>query len=99
MIPLRSDPRSGALVATFVLGGLLAPPLLIVGLIIWMVSRASRRSSSRAKPDVDPELAARFHELEEGILDANAADPQGSKKLATKRTAGSRRRGRPTGDQ
>jgi hypothetical protein len=89
LLPRRADPVAGALLGTIVLGALIAFPVLIVALIVWLVVRAAGTRSSPAKPDVDDEFGARFHELEEGILDANA----------TKRPEGSRRRRRPASDQ
>ena len=71
MIPKRADPVAGSLVATIVLGAVLALPVLIIALIVWMVVRAGRRSSSPGEPEVDAEFSSRFHDLEEGILDAD----------------------------
>ena len=71
MLPKRADPVAGSLVATIVLGALLALPVLIIALIVWIVVRAGRGSSSPAKVEMDPEFSSRFHALEEGILDAD----------------------------
>jgi hypothetical protein len=98
LLPTRANPVAGALVATIVFALFLAPPVLILGVIVWLVVRAIRSSSLPAKPEMDAELSARFHELEESILNANAVDTQG-KKLARKRPAGSRRRGRQVRDR
>jgi len=65
-----TEPAAGAFAATIVLCTFLAPPVLLVALMVWLVVRASRRAASRRKPE-DPELKARFHELEEGILNPN----------------------------
>jgi hypothetical protein len=71
MLPKRADPVAGSLVATIVLGAFLALPVLILALIVWMVVRAGRRSSSPGNAEMDPEFSSRFHDLEEGILDAD----------------------------
>jgi hypothetical protein len=97
LLPIRADPVAGALAATLVVAALLAPPVLALGLIVWLV-RGARSSSLPAKPEVDTELSARFHELEESILNANPVDTQG-KKIGTKRPAGSQRRGRLVRDR
>lgn len=97
MLPRRADPVAGALVGTFVLAALLALPVLILALIVWIVVRASR-TASPPRPEVDADFSSRFHELEEGILDANGRDAPGTKSTA-KRPARSRRRGRPVSDQ
>jgi hypothetical protein len=76
---------AGALIATIVFALFVAPPVLILSLVVWMVVRASRSSPSPAKADVDEELSTRFHELEESILNANSPDTQG-KRLARNRT-------------
>jgi hypothetical protein len=81
LLPKRFDPVAGALVGTIVLVALLATPVLILALIVWIVVRAAR---NRPKPEGDAEFSSRFQELEEGILDANAADAKG-KKLARRR--------------
>lgn len=86
MLPKRADPVAGALVATIVFAALLVPPVLILALIVWLVLRA-RRNTSLRKPEVDSEFSSRFHELEEGILDANVANANG-KKRGRKRTEG-----------
>jgi hypothetical protein len=85
LLPLRANPVAGALIATIVFALFVAPPVLILGLVVWMVVRASRSSPSPAKPDVDEELSTRFHELEESILNANSPDTQG-KRLERNRT-------------
>jgi hypothetical protein len=54
-----------------VLGAFLALPVLIIALIVWILVRAGRSSSSPGKPEMDPEFSSRFHTLEEGILDAD----------------------------
>jgi hypothetical protein len=89
---------AGALAATIVVAAFLAPPVLVLGLIVWIVARAARSSSLPAKPEVEKELSARFHELEESILNPNVVDTQG-KKLGIKRPAGSQRRGRLVRDR
>ena len=81
MLPKRADPVAGALIGTIVLAALLATPLLIVALIVWTVVRAGRNAP---QPEDDSGFTSRFQELEESILDANAADAPG-KKLARKR--------------
>ncbi|HXM72938.1 MAG TPA: hypothetical protein VN940_06910 [Candidatus Dormibacteraeota bacterium] len=81
MLPKRADPVAGALFGTIVLAALLATPVLILALIVWMVVRAARNTP---KPEGDSEFSSRFQELEEGILDANPADAPG-KKLVRKR--------------
>ena len=68
---MRAEPVAGAFVATIVVCALLAPPVLILALIIWLAVRASRSSSSRSSHEVDPEFSARFRKLEEGILKIN----------------------------
>jgi hypothetical protein len=71
---MRAEPVAGAFVATIVLCALLATPVLVVALIIWIMVRASGASSSRPWPEVDAEFSARFHELEQGVLDAGPAE-------------------------
>ena len=85
MLPLRANPVAGALIATIVFAALLAAPVLILGLVVWLFVRASRSSPSPAKADVDEVLSTRFHELEESILNANSPDTQG-KRPARNRT-------------
>lgn len=85
MLPLRANPVAGALIATIVFAALLAPPVLILGLVVWLVVRTSRSSPAPVKPDLDEELSTRFHELEESILNANSPDTQG-KRLGRNRT-------------
>jgi hypothetical protein len=86
LLPKRADPVSGTLVGTIVLGAFLALPVLIIALIVWIVVRAGRRSSSPGKPEMDPEFSSRFHDLEDGILDANAkARPKGSRRWRPRR--------------
>ena len=68
---MSAEPAAGAFVATIVLCAVLAPPVLILALIIWLAVRASRSSSSPSSQVVDPEFNARFRKLEEGILKTN----------------------------
>jgi hypothetical protein len=79
MLPKRADPIFGALLGTLVLVAFLAPPLLILALIVWLVVRAERKSSQRAKPDADADFTARFHELEKSIADADTVDHRAKK--------------------
>jgi hypothetical protein len=74
MLPKRADPVAGSLLATIVLGAFLALPVLILALIVRLVVRAVRSSSSPANSEVETEFSSRFHELEEGILDASAGE-------------------------
>ncbi|HEV2027560.1 MAG TPA: hypothetical protein VGS16_03390 [Candidatus Dormibacteraeota bacterium] len=76
---MRAESVAGAFVATIVLCAFLAPPVLILALIVWLMVRASRSSSSRLKPEVDPAFSARFHGLEQGILNANVVDAKDKK--------------------
>ncbi len=85
MLPKRADHVAGSFVATIVFGALLALPVLIVALLVWILVRAGRSSSPPGKPEADAEFSSRFHELEDSILDAKA----------TKRPIASRRRRRP----
>jgi hypothetical protein len=85
LLPLRANPVAGALIATIVFAAIVALPALILGLIVWIVVRASRNSSSPAQTEGDEELSSRFQELEESILDANSADTPG-RRLARNRT-------------
>ena len=78
MLPLRANPVAGALIGTIVFAAVVALPVVILGLIVWILVRASR-SSSPAKAEVDEELSTRFHELEESILDSNAPGTQGKR--------------------
>ncbi len=66
---MRAEPVAGALLATIVLCALLATPVLIVALTVWVIVRASQGSSSRPRAEVDTEFANRFHELELSVLD------------------------------
>jgi hypothetical protein len=68
LLPLRANPVAGALIATIVFAAVVALPVLILGLVVWMVVRASRSSPSPARQEGDDELSTRFHELEESIL-------------------------------
>jgi cytochrome c oxidase assembly factor CtaG len=43
------DPVAGALVGTIILVAFLAPPVLILALIVWLAVRAERKSSQGAK--------------------------------------------------
>jgi hypothetical protein len=70
LLPKRADPVAGALAGTIVFAALLATPVLIIALIVWMLVRGAR---STPKPEGDPEFSSRFQELEEGILDAKRA--------------------------
>jgi hypothetical protein len=80
LLPKRADPVFGALIGTLILVAFLAPPLLILALIVWLVVRAERKSSQRAKPEADREFSARFHELENSIADANNVDARAKKR-------------------
>jgi cytochrome c oxidase assembly factor CtaG len=51
LLPKRADPVFGALVGALVLVAFLAPPLLILALIVWLVVRAERKSSQRPRPE------------------------------------------------
>ena len=88
LLPKRADPAAGALIGTFVLAALLAPPVLALALIVWL-ARARRRSSLEPEREVDPEFSARFHEMEESILKAGTVDSQSQKRAVT-RPRGSR---------
>jgi hypothetical protein len=68
-LPKSADPVAGALLGTIVLAALLALPVLVLAVIIWLVARASRGSSSKSGLDVDPAFRARFEKLEESIRD------------------------------
>ena len=81
MLPKRADPVAGALIGTIVLAALLAAPVLILAVIVWIVVRGARNTP---KPDWDSEFSSRFQELEEGILEATPAEAPG-KKLVRKR--------------
>jgi hypothetical protein len=85
LLPLRSNPVAGAFIATIVFAAIVALPVLILSLIIWIVARASRGSSSPAQAESDKELSSRFQELEERILNADSPVTQG-KRLARNRT-------------
>jgi hypothetical protein len=85
LFPLRANPVAGALVATIVFAAVVALPILILGLVVWIVLRSSRSSPSPANPEGDEELGTRFHALEESILSANSPDIQG-KRLPRNRT-------------
>ncbi len=82
-LPLRADPASGALIATFLLAACLAGPVgLGLALVAWIVIEAVRRNKRRGEgPSAlgeppDDEFAARFEELENDILGADR--PSGS---------------------
>jgi hypothetical protein len=47
------DPVAGAFVATIVVCALIATPVLLGALVVWIIARASRGSSSRPTPKVD----------------------------------------------
>lgn len=68
---MRGEPVTGAFVATIVLCAFLAPPVLFLALVGWLVVHASGSSSKPSEPEVDLEFRGRFRELEESILDAN----------------------------
>ncbi len=88
MLPLRMDPVAGAFLGTILLfGGLLIGPVaLVLAMIAWIVIRAGGESSTSRKPDLnrqegthyasgsDPVFAARFREMEDGILRAKRGD-------------------------
>ena len=89
MLPLRMDPVAGAFLGTILLfGGLLfGPGALILAVIAWMVVGARRDSRtardtevnrhSDSASDIDPLFAARFRQLEDGILNTDQAVTQG----------------------
>lgn len=93
MLPKRADPVAGALIGTIVLTALLALPVLVLAVIVWLAARATRSSSSKFNQDGDPAFRARFQELEETILDAGTMDTR-RQKLAAKapRSRGTGRR-------
>jgi hypothetical protein len=70
---------AGALIGTIVLVAFLAPPVLVLAVIVWLVVSHRRGSSSQPKPDEDPEFTARFREMEEGILTTRTLDRQNQK--------------------
>jgi hypothetical protein len=74
-LPLRADPASGALIATFLVAACLAGPVgLGLALVVWIVAEAHRRGQRRGEgppTQGEPtgiEFAARFQELENDIL-------------------------------
>jgi hypothetical protein len=85
LLRLRANPVAGALIATIVFAAIVALPVLILGLVVWIMARASRNSSSPAQTEADDELSSRFQELEESILSADSPDTQG-KRPARNRT-------------
>jgi chromate transport protein ChrA len=59
MLPWRTDPVAGALVGTIVLAAFLAPPVLILALIVWLVVRAERKPSETPEGRVNAEVPPR----------------------------------------
>ncbi len=84
MLPLRMDPVAGAFLGTILLfGGLLiGPGALVLAMIAWIVIRAAGESATTREPELnrheatqfgsgtDQVFAARFREMEDGILQA-----------------------------
>jgi cytochrome c-type biogenesis protein CcmH/NrfF len=69
---MRREPAFWVLTGTVVLLAWLMPPsLLIVGLALLIIGIA--RKPRRKKGEEDSEFAARFHELEKGIVSENRA--------------------------
>ena len=69
-LPLRADPSNAALVGTVVVFTLLMlPGSLIVLFLALFVIYIVRAWHSRRESKVDPELAGRFRDLENSILD------------------------------
>jgi hypothetical protein len=75
-LPMGADPASIVIVGTVVLFALLSPDTLIVGLIAVIVLGVARSFWSRPESKSDDELAARFRELEDGIVGIDTAETQ-----------------------
>jgi hypothetical protein len=84
MLPKRADPVTGALIGTIVLVALLALPVLILAVIVWLAARANRASSSNPNDDVDAEFRGRFQELEESILDTRTVETRSQNRAANR---------------
>jgi hypothetical protein len=70
-LPMGADPASIVIIGTVVLFALLSPDALILGLIAVIVLGVARSFWSRPEPKPDDEFAARFRELEDGIVDVD----------------------------
>jgi hypothetical protein len=98
MLPKRADPVTGALIGTIVLAALLALPVLILAVILWLAARAERSPSSKSNEEADSEFRARFQKLEETILDTSPVETP-SQKVAPSRPRSRRAVRRPGRDQ
>jgi hypothetical protein len=73
-LPMGADPASIVIVGTVVLFALLSPDALILVLIAVVALGLARSFWSRPEPRPDDELAARFRELEDGIVGVDTSE-------------------------
>jgi hypothetical protein len=70
--PLRANPVAGAFVATIVLTAVFAPPVLILGLVAWLLARDSRTSPLPVSPPNDLAASLRNFETEMELAETDS---------------------------
>jgi len=74
--PLYADPVRAELVGTGLLYGLLSLPLSLILVAVGLVLELAQASQRRGQTETEKEFSARFRDLENSILNADAEQPE-----------------------
>jgi hypothetical protein len=75
-LPLYADPVQAEIVGTGLLYGFLSLPLSLILGAVGLVLELAQASQRQGQTEAEKEFSARFRDLENGILNADAEQPE-----------------------